>query len=173
MKKLLIVLPIVLLSLAGCEKVDLTEGSPAELTARETTADARLKEAKHTVSVQGTFATLASPLPSAPGGAVVNGTGQMSHLGKSTFEDFPILDINALSGTGTRTITAANGDQLVGTLDIVLVPLTATTFTVQVNFTITGGTGRFTGATGNIYGTDVLDFNNPAGTASFVGEITY
>jgi hypothetical protein len=123
--------------------------------------------------VKGTFETRVTPLATAPGGVVVTGTGNVSHLGKSTFVDYPSLNFATLSGTGTRTLTAANGDQLVGTLAIVLVPLTATTFRVQVRFTITGGTGRFTGATGYIDGTDVLDQNNPAGTLTITGEITY
>jgi hypothetical protein len=171
MNKLFILLPLVALSLAGCTKVDLTEVTPAEFTARGA-ANAR-QESKHTVSVKGTFKTLAAPLSTAPGGRVVNGTGQISHFGKSTFVDYPVVNFATLSGTGMYTLTAANGDQLTGTTIIALEVLTPTTFQVIIHVTITGGTGRFAGATGDIYGRDVLDLNNPAGALTIVGEITY
>jgi ABC-type Fe3+-hydroxamate transport system substrate-binding protein len=172
MNKLFILLPLVALSLAGCTKVDSTEVTPAEFTARGAAANAR-KESKRTVSVKGTFKTLVTPLSTAPGGLVVNGTGQVSHFGNSTFVDYPVVNFATLSGTGMYTLTAANGDQLTGTTIIALEVLTPTTFQVIIHVTITGGTGRFAGATGDIYGRDVLDQNNPAGTLTIVGEITY
>ena len=170
MKNLLVALSLVALSLTGCTKVDPTEGTPA---ARGTTADARATGKRHTVTVTGTFETLVNfPTDGPP---FVTGTGQLSHLGKSTFLDYPVLNFSTLSGTGTRTLTAANGDQLVGTLSITLVPIKEVpgTFTVQVTFNITSGTGRFTGATGYLYGTDILNPNNPAGSATFSGPVTY
>ena len=67
---------------------------------------------------------------------------------------------------GTETVTVSNGDKLVSTIagaEEALLPL-APPFGLSGSQTITGGTGRFSGATGSLTFTG-LDFND--GTASF------
>ncbi|MCC3155573.1 hypothetical protein [Hymenobacter sp. BT770] len=70
-------------------------------------------------------------------------------------------------------MTAANGDQIFSTLRVVLTPLGDGTSTVAVHFTITGGTGRFSGASGFYDGLDILNPADPAGSLTISGEITY
>lgn len=81
-----------------------------------------------------------------------NAVGQATHLGLFTWESAELavpVDPNTLHVTGSFTMTAANGDQIVGTYE--------TTGTVDwETFTgffigtywVTGGTGRFAHATG-------------------------
>jgi hypothetical protein len=86
--------------------------------------------------------------------AIFSGTGELRHLGRTT--ESGVASFNAVlffttgcsPETGTDTLTAANGDQV------------SLTFTGQVcatgpnsgqdtlTYTITGGTGRFAGASG-------------------------
>jgi hypothetical protein len=82
------------------------------------------------------------------------GSGEASHLGKSTVEGR--IDKNLSTGlvTSSGTVTAADGDQLFfdatyqksATAD-------PNTFTLKVTLKITGGTGRFEGVTGDGFGT--------------------
>jgi hypothetical protein len=98
-------------------------------------------------------------------------TGEATHLGhfSAVYEDE--VDAATASGTGTFTLTAANGDKLFtryagGQTDVSTVTLVAT---------ITGGTGRFAAATGTftIIRIAIVDFAAGTGTESgtFEGEI--
>lgn len=101
----------------------------------------------------------------------VDGTQRLSHLGRSTFHlDAVCTNADCSGYHATTTYVAANGD-------------TFTTFasvTPGSGFTetITGGTGRFAGATGTMTetGTTVFDPSNPlAFTVTFqiTGRISY
>lgn len=177
MKKLLMALSLVVLSLSECTKVDPLEGTPAR-TATAGTADSRVLS-KHPVPFKGAFVTSANPvtnLSTDPAGTVrlvVTGTGQASHLGQASYEDHTLLDPSTGTATGTQVMTAANGDQLFSTLHVVLTPRGDGTSTVAVHFTITGGTGRFSGASGYYDGLDVLNPASPAGSLTIAGELTY
>jgi hypothetical protein len=100
------------------------------------------------------------------------GTG--THLGRYAYASQECADLGAATFAGMFTLTAANGDMLSGTY--------AGTFTVdaegtihyeQTN-TITGGTGRFAGASGSFhvsglaYG-DGRDLQRASGSISNVG----
>ncbi len=86
---------------------------------------------------------------------VTDGTGTVSHMGKSTVHIDGVLTPsgpNSFDIAGLLTLTAANGDQLFGDFsgsgtNVVSGGSTGTTAT-----TITGGTGRFTGASGSVSG---------------------
>jgi hypothetical protein len=81
----------------------------------------------------------------------LTGTGNATHLGRYTVHLQAELNLLTLSGTGTGTLVAADGSTLFlegsgqGTLmeDPMFVSIVET-------YTITGGTGRFAGATGNV-----------------------
>jgi hypothetical protein len=58
---------------------------------------------------------------------------------------------NTFQGSGTTVrIVAANGDTLKGTFTLTTTPLLSTGHTATLVITITGGTGRFTNATGTL-----------------------
>jgi hypothetical protein len=86
------------------------------------------------------------------------GTGQATHLGLFTATEG--LCLNPGTGefsSGHFTLTAANGDTISGTSHGQLVPTGSTTATIYGVFVITGGTGRFSGATGGGVATGSLD----------------
>jgi hypothetical protein len=79
----------------------------------------------------------------------LEGTGTGSHLGRFTVVADFTLNLATFTGSGSITYTAANGDVLTGTATgraVVGGGIAAVTETV----TITGGTGRFAGATGTL-----------------------
>lgn len=79
------------------------------------------------------------------------GVGQMSHLGRTTFQSEIDVLIGPQAATGTFTFTAANGDTLTGTTSGIISPpdqLGVSEF--DLTDTFTGGTGRFSGASGSV-----------------------
>ena len=69
-----------------------------------------------------------------------------------------------LTGAGTAELTAANGDKLTTNLAGVATPQdTPGVFFIVETFTVTGGTGRFAGATGEFV---VERWSFPTGPAS-------
>jgi hypothetical protein len=113
------------------------------------------------------------------------GSGQATHLGAFTENASVVVDINpadAQNGCGpetfTATLTAANGDTL--TMHATGVACHATG-TAHDNFTITGGTGRFQGASGSGTDSNTHTFTGPgagvatttySGVLSSVGSLT-
>ncbi len=87
--------------------------------------------------------------------------GTAAHLGRFTAAFVDVVDIATATSTGTLDFTAANGDVLrtttVGGEDGFTPPNIGS---VRATATITGGTGRFAGATGNftVRFTQVIDF---------------
>jgi hypothetical protein len=78
-------------------------------------------------------------------------TGHGTHLGKYTVVAQEIINLATLEVTaGSFTITAANGDTIVGTYSGQAALASPTVITYLVSGPITGGTGRFAGATGSI-----------------------
>lgn len=85
-----------------------------------------------------------------------SGTGVALHLGKVTWTatevaNFCVEPANPgfATASGQLVVTAANGDQLTASgLSTVRADFAGSTLTITGTFTITGGTGRFAGATG-------------------------
>ena len=79
----------------------------------------------------------------------LEGEGTASHLGRYTLVSDFALNIATATASGRVTLTAANGDVLTGTL-VGRAMVAAGIATVTELVTITGGTGRFAGATGTL-----------------------
>ena len=79
------------------------------------------------------------------------GTGEATHLGRYTVSYEVEVDLPTGTGTGlSAQYVAANGDTLFAEGSGQATPTDdPTVFVVVETFTITGGTGRFDGATGN------------------------
>lgn len=109
-------------------------------------ADAHTKS----MHIQGTMEATESGTPQ-PGNPIVlrrlEGQGNASHLGRFTTVANITLNLATATGSGTVTYTAANGDMLSGTA-VGQAVIGAGFATVTETVTITGGTGRFAGATG-------------------------
>lgn len=114
--------------------------------------------------------------PTCPGGQVglaTVGTGHATHVGLFTSWERICFDpIKNQFTEGTFELTAANGDTITGTPSGFL-ELHGTTATIHGAFLITGGTGRFSGASGGGTATGTLDLTT--GIASdfvMTGKIT-
>jgi hypothetical protein len=115
----------------------------------------------------------------ATGTATATNTAHISHLGRSTFvEHFTVTPTGptTITDTGTATFVAANGDRLftsftgVGSISAVAVGATGQ---VTHTYTVTGGTGRFAGATGTLTAEVQTQFISLVGPTSIVsGDIT-
>jgi hypothetical protein len=108
----------------------------------------------------------------------VNSRGQATYMGRTTaFTDDQIQNVIDGSGSATYTLTGKNGDTLVLAL---LVPVGGTInveggVIFSGSYTITGGTGRFNGATGNgVFGGSGLFLTETDGIGAFavVGTIS-
>jgi hypothetical protein len=81
----------------------------------------------------------------------IDATGTATHLGRFTLDAPHVVNAATLVGVGTYLITAANGDtitaDLAGTAVMVEPP---NVIAITETATVTGGTGRFAGATGSI-----------------------
>ena len=101
-----------------------------------------------------------------------SGTGNATHLGKfiMTYD----AEVNLLNrvGIGSVEFIAANGDRVFADL-LGQSTLTATPNLVSIVevLTITGGTGRFAGATGSVNSTRLLDQVTGNTSGSFDGTI--
>ena len=97
--------------------------------------------------------------------------GEATHIGHYTLVGTFAVDVRFATATGVYTLTAANGDQLFLDMEGHAV-LTDFTKTVA-NFTVTGGTGRFQGATGSFTADNQFEFAVNLGISSnpYVADI--
>jgi hypothetical protein len=134
-----------------------------------------------TVIVGSGFQNRVSPKHSVPfegkytfsfGADGVSGKGIGSHIGIFTLveqnndEGFPVI-------TGTATFTTANGDQLFANHTGLVQLLGNGMADVNSEFTITGGTGRFVGATGGFESHGPANLALGTGSSEFEGTISY
>lgn len=82
--------------------------------------------------------------------------GEATYIGHYTLTGEFTVDVRFGTATGVFTLTAANGDVLFLDMEGHAVP-TDLTKTVA-SFTVTGGTGRFEGATGSFTADNQFDF---------------
>jgi hypothetical protein len=111
--------------------------------------------------------------PLDPPFALVEGTatGTATYLGRFEVAFPHTVNFATASGVGTYTFTAVNGDTL--TADFTGQAQRGTTVTSIVEHaTITGGTGRFAGATGSFIVQRVFDPATGATNGSFEGTIS-
>ena len=92
----------------------------------------------------------------------VEGEGQATHLGRFTVTGDVAVDVATGIPQGTWTLTAANGDQLFLAMGGHGIDETHGFGA----FTVTGGTGRFQGASG--YYEQIITFSVPLGTADVI-----
>ena len=97
--------------------------------------------------------------------------GEATLIGHYTLAGNFVVDVRTGTATGVFTLTAANEDMLFLDMAGHAVP-TDLTRTVA-NFTVTGGTGRFEGATGSLTADNQFGFavNLPVSPNPYVAEI--
>jgi len=80
---------------------------------------------------------------------VIEGSGTATHLGRYRYEANECFNPVTGAFSGEPTVTAANGDQLFGTYSgQVSSTSDPNVITYEEQLTVSGGTGRFAGATG-------------------------
>ena len=127
------------------------------------------------VPFKGTLAGTATITPlGGPMVAVeIDAAGTATYLGKFTLEAPHTVNQATLTAVGTYTLTAANGDtltaDLAGTARMVEPP---NVIAITETATVTGGTGRFAGATGSIQVERVFNRATGVTTGSFDGWIS-
>ena len=110
-----------------------------------------------------------------PPNAAETAVGNATHLGRFTAAITAVVDLATSEATGTITFTAANGDRLFATFvgQGVFIPPNVAQLTEVA--TISGGTGRFEGATGTftMLRVEIIDFatGRAPGYGSFDGHI--
>ena len=99
--------------------------------------------------------------------------GTATHLGRYTSAGSFLVDLTSASAGGPGHMVAANGDQLFFTGSGQATPTGVPgELSITDTSTITGGTGRFEGATGSFSGVRLLDTTTGLSAGSFTGTIT-
>jgi hypothetical protein len=101
------------------------------------------------------------------------GTGTATQLGRYTEHVVMTINIPTLSSMGAATFTAANGDTLTASVVGQATRTGPTALSIVEVYTITGGTGRFAGATGAFTLKSTLDQTTGVSTGTFSGTIDH
>ncbi len=159
------------LVITSCKK----EISPISSEDQMSAALLATNRGSHTyVPIKGTYVTtnlIISPPPLLR--QVITGVGRSSHLGEGTFVAQATLNVITNQISGTAYFTAANMDIFYTNFSGTGIPNPDGTRTVVVNHTISGGTGRFLNATGNLIGYTIGNPAVPAGLITYEGTIKY
>lgn len=100
------------------------------------------------------------------------GVGNATHLGLFTYDLEAAVSLPSLSATASATLIAANGDMIFGEGVGQGTPTgTPNIVSIVETYTITGGTGRFAGATGNLTVERLLDRATLVSSGTLSGTI--
>ena len=101
------------------------------------------------------------------------GTGTATYLGKYTEHVTQQVNVLTMSSTGASTFTAANGDTLTASIAGQATPTSPGVLSLVEVYTITGGTGRFAGATGTFALESTLNLATGVSSGTFGGAIDH
>ena len=103
----------------------------------------------------------------------VEATGNATHLGRFTLDVPHAVDPATRIAVGTYQFTAANGDTIYAEFTGLATPTeTPGVLYIEETATITGGTGRFAGATGSFVAERLYDMVAGTTIGSFEGTIS-
>ena len=122
---------------------------------------------KGTIQSTETYVTV-SPMMS----VTASGSGDATQIGQFTINYELEVNLLDLSGTGSVYFAGINGDSIHADAIAQAVPnRTPDMFNVVEIYTITGGTGRFTGASGTITLNRLISITTGAAVSNFEGYI--
>ena len=105
--------------------------------------------------------------------ALLNGTGHATHLGRFTLVGPHTVNLATSTWIGSLAFTAANGDTLTADFTGTATgPPTNGVESTMETAVITGGTGRFAGASGSFHIKRLFFFATNLTTGSFDGKIS-
>jgi hypothetical protein len=124
-------------------------------------------------SLEGSYTVTVDPGPPPVGTFDGSGTGRATHLGHFTFEFPHTVNFGNTPplGVGTYTFTAANGDTVEADFIGHSTPVAPGYVLVEEEAIITGGTGRFAGASGEFTIFRLVDQVNGETIGCFEGTI--
>lgn len=127
----------------------------------------------HTVPFRGSLEGTVTITPLTPpfSSVVITASGNATGLGAFTLQVPHIVNFATATGEGTFTFTAANGDRLTASFTG-RADTSQPIFSIVENATITGGTGRFAGATGTFTARRLFDPSAQSTTGTFEGIMT-
>jgi len=92
-----------------------------------------------------------------------SGEGRATHLGRMTAQSIAeVVNLATGEGAASYRFTAANGDEVLVNFVFTAIPISATAFSIQGVWQVTGGTGRFDGASGSGTYEGQVEFTGPA-----------
>jgi hypothetical protein len=162
---------VLALGSAACGS-DASRDPASPFNPRTATRD-RAPDATNTLSIHGTVETSEIDTYQPETNSLVvqlTGTGVASHLGRFTLVDDGVASLTTGVGSGSVTYTAADGATLTGSASggaVIVGDIAEITDAI----TITGGTGRFEGATGSLAAIRRLDLGTLRSSGSFEGVI--
>ena len=129
-------------------------------------------QSSQSVPFKGSFEGSQTLTPGVPPFGTINGsaTGTGTHLGEFTVTFPHTVNFATRTGVGTYTFTAANGDTL--TASFTGAAQGGPIVSITEHATVTGGTGRFEGASGTFTVQRQFDPSTGATGGSFEGEIS-
>ena len=175
MKKQLFLFSGILVSviLVSCQK-EVSSKQDISTGLRSTSSNAKAYPAK---PFKGEYITTVQVLSGPPQlRQRISGIGHATHLGESSFVANNTVFITPpppFVATGTTIFVADNGDEFYTRFAGTSTPGANNTSTVVVIHTITGGTGRFSDATGTFTGNTIANPALSTGTISYAGTISY
>ncbi|MDP9358415.1 MAG: hypothetical protein M3R02_24630 [Chloroflexota bacterium] len=107
-----------------------------------------------------------------------SGTGTSTHLGRISGEGYAVVTgpasscLGGFANTNYQTLTAANGDSLTLTSSDVACPIDQGVYRGTGQYVVTGGTGRFSGATGQGTFDGRVDFTQGVSSFQLTGTIS-
>jgi hypothetical protein len=104
---------------------------------------------------------------------VRDGGGTATHLGKYTEHITMEINLPTRHSMGAATFTAANGDTLTATVEGQATPTSPGMLSIVEVYTITGGTGRFAGATGTFTLESTANQATGVSSGTFSGAIDH
>lgn len=126
-------------------------------------------------SLTGTFTFVPDAPPSQIATVHLDASGVASHLGRFTLTAPHRVDVSTLPAraVGTFELVAANGDRLTGRFEGTgTLTSPPDGFTVVEIYTVTGGTGRFAGATGTFTAERAVNLTTLETTGSLEGTLS-
>jgi hypothetical protein len=127
------------------------------------------------VPFKGSFEGDVTVTPLAPPFVMVDveATGEATHLGKFTLDIPHVVDRATRAAVGSYEFTAANGDTVFAEFTGIATPTEVPgVLYIEETAIITGGTGRFAGATGSFTVERWFDTITGTTTGSFEGSIS-
>ena len=158
---------------SGASAAGILVAAPGQ--SMEATAGMVSSESAQDVAFKGSLEGVVSMTPLAPPfvSVLVNATGNATQLGQFTLAIPHTVNRSTRTAIGSYQFTAANGDTLTADFTGKATP-TATpgVLYIEETATITGGTGRFAGATGSFTCERLYNTTTGTTTGSFEGTIS-